>query len=112
MTQKNSGSTNEERGSSATIPYCSFARIARKLKADDFSKAASFRERDFIIRVFAAECFECAERFAQENNEKMALQYTKLSAKLLGLSLRPKKLRDLEEIKKVLAELKKGEKSE
>ena len=34
--------------------------------------------------------------------KSFALQYIKLAAKLLGLSLRPKKLGDLEEIKKAL----------
>lgn len=86
--------------------YRKFARITRKLKPKDFTKAESFQERDKVMRVFAAECYEMAQKFASEQNEKMALQYTKLAAKLLGLSLRPKKLSDLDEIKKALAALK------
>jgi hypothetical protein len=54
----------------------------------------------------AAECFDLAERFKSEGDERLSLQYMKLAAKLLGLSLRPKKLSDLEEIKKALAKLK------
>lgn len=92
--------------------YKSFARIARKLSAKDFTKAESFGDRDEVMRIFAAECYETAQRFAKDGNEKMALQYTKLSAKLLGLSLRPKKLSDLDAIKKTLAELKAAEKDQ
>ncbi|MDI9577058.1 MAG: hypothetical protein QM398_02845 [Thermoproteota archaeon] len=94
------------------IVYRSFSRITRKLTAKDFVDADSFKARDDIMRIFAAECFELAQKFAEEKNEKLALQYTKLSAKMLGLSLRPKKLSDLDEIKRVLAELKAQEKIE
>ena len=92
--------------------YRSFARIARKLKAKDFVNAESFKTRDEIMRVFAGECYELAEEFAKQNKQKLSLQYAKLAAKLLGLSLRPKKLSDLDEIKRVLAELKAQEKNE
>jgi len=97
-----------------TLYYRSFSRIARKLKAKDFVNAESFQARDEVMRVFAAECFELAQKFANQKQpkEKLALQYAKLSAKLLGLSLRPKKLSDLDEIKKALAELKAQEKTE
>jgi hypothetical protein len=92
--------------------YRSFARITRKLKAEDFVDADSFKARDEVMRVFAAECFELAQKLAEQRKERLALQYAKLSAKLLGLSLRPKKLSDLDEIKKALAELKAQEKAE
>ena len=97
-----------------SLYYRSFARITRKLKAEDFVNADSFKTRDEVMRVFAAECYELAEEFAtqQQPKEKLALQYAKLSAKLLGMSLRPKKLSDLDEIKKALAELKAQEKTE
>jgi hypothetical protein len=92
--------------------YRTFARVTRKLSAKDFTKAESFGERDAIMRVFAAECYDTAQRFATQGDERMALQYTKLAAKLLGLSLRPKKLSDLDVIKKTLAELKAADKAE
>jgi len=92
--------------------YRSFARITRKLKAEDFVNADSFKTRDEIMRIFAAECYELAEEFAKQNKQNLSLQYAKLSAKMLGLSLRPKKLSDLDEIKKALAELKAQEKTE
>jgi len=97
-----------------SLYYRSFARITRKLVAEDFIDAESFQARDELMRVFAAECFELAQKFAsqQQPKEKLALQYAKLSAKLLGLSLRPKKLSDLDEIKRALAELKAQEKTE
>lgn len=83
-----------------------FCRIARKLRKKDFVDAESFGDRDKICRVFAAECFELSKKFAVDKNEKLSLQYAKLAARLLGLSLRPKKMSDLDEIKKALARLK------
>lgn len=86
--------------------YRVFRRVAKKLQKKDFVEAESFAARDKICRVFAAECFELAQKFAREGEEKLSLQYIKLAAKLLGLSLRPKKLEDIEAIKKALAKLK------
>jgi len=86
--------------------YHVFRRITKKLQKKDFIQAESFAARDKICRVFAAECFELAQKFAREGEEKLSLQYIKLAAKLLGLSLRPKKLEDIEAIKKALAKLK------
>lgn len=86
--------------------YHAFARIARKVRSDDFQRADSYASRDFLCRLMAAECFDLAERFKSEGDERLSLQYMKLAAKLLGLSLRPKKLSDLEEIKKALAKSK------
>jgi len=84
----------------------SFIRIARKLEKKSFIEAESFFARDKVCRIFAAECFELAQKFAKQGEDKLSLQYMKLAAKLLGLSLRPKKLSDIEEIKKALAKLK------
>lgn len=94
--------------------YRSFCRIAKKLKGKDFVDAESFKARDKIMRIFAAECYEIAEKYtkAKQPKQKLALQYMKLAAKLLGLSLRPKKLSDLDEIKKALAKLKAQEPAE
>ena len=97
---------------SAYETYRVFRRIAKKLQKTDFVNAESFAARDKICRVFAAECFELAQKFAKDGEEKLSLQYTKLAAKLLGLSLRPKKLQDIEAIKKALAELKAEEPEE
>jgi hypothetical protein len=92
------------------ITYSVFGRIAReleKLKAKDFVTAESFSERDRISRIFAAECYKLAKKFAKEKKHKLSLQYMKLACKLLNMSLKPKKLSDLEEIRKVLAQVKK-----
>jgi hypothetical protein len=86
-----------------------FVRIARRLDKKSFIDAESFAARDKICRIFAAECFELSQKFARQGEEKLSLQYMKLAAKLLGLSLRPKKLSDIEEIKKALAKLKEQE---
>ncbi len=83
-----------------------FPRIARKLRQKDFVNAETFADRDRVCRAFAAECFEQSKFFATTNNERLSLQYAKLAARLLGMSLRPKKLSDLDEIKKELARLK------
>jgi hypothetical protein len=89
--------------------YRAFVRMARKLEKKSFIEAESFVARDKVCRIFAAECFELAQKFARQGEEKLSLQYMKLAAKLLGLSLRPKKLSDIEEIKKALAKLKEQE---
>jgi len=92
--------------------YRAFRRIAKeieKLEGKDFVKAESFSERDKISRIFAAECYELAKKFAKEQKHKLSLQYMKLACKLLNMSLRPKKLSDLEEIRKALAQVKKGQ---
>ena len=94
------------------LQYRALARIARKVQSEDFSRADSYEARDYLCRLLAAECFEVADRFKDEGDERLTLQYMKLAAKLLGLSLRPKKLSDLEEIKRALDKLKAEKASE
>lgn len=91
--------------------YGAFRRVAKKLEKKDFVGAESFAARDKICRVFASECFELAKKL-EKKDKKLSLQYMKLAAKLLGLSLRPKKLEDIEAIKKALAKLKAEESEE
>jgi len=86
--------------------YRAFARLARKVKPGGFMRAQSYYARDDLTRLLAEECYEFAHQFAAEKKQKLSLQYMKLAARLLGLSLRPKKLADLDEIKKALARLK------
>ena len=85
---------------------CVFPRIARRLRKKDFVDADTFADRDRVCRAFAAECFDQAKFFATIKEERLSLQYAKLAARLLGMSLRPKKLCDLDEIKKEIARLK------
>ena len=92
--------------------YRVFRRVAKKLEKKDFVGAESFAARDKICRVFASECFELAQKLARQGEDKLSLQYMKLATKLLGLSLRPKKLEDIEAIKKALAKLKAEEPEE
>ena len=82
------------------------------IKAEDFVKAESFGDRDKVCRILAAECFQLAQKFSKGKKQKLSLQYMKLAAKLLGMSLKPKKLEDIEAIKKALAELKAEEEPE
>jgi hypothetical protein len=86
--------------------YSALTRIARKVREDDFWLAESYAARDRLCRMLAGEAYALAERFKDQREDKLSLQYAKLAAKLLGLSLRPKKLSDLEEIKRALARLK------
>lgn len=86
--------------------YRTFSRIARKVREEDFCAAESYAARDALCRYLAAEAYGLAKKFAEEEEEKISLQYMKLAAKLLGLSLRPKKLCDLDEIKRALEKLK------
>jgi hypothetical protein len=86
--------------------YAAFARIARRVQERDFIQAESYVARDRIARAMAAECYGLAEKLRHQGEGKLSLQYMKLAAKLLGLSLRPKKLSDLDEIKRALAKLK------
>ncbi len=83
-----------------------FPRVARKLRRRDFVDAVTFADRDRVCRAFAAECFDQSKFFATIQEERLSLQYAKLAARLLGMSLRPKKLSDLDEIKKEIARLK------
>ena len=88
-----------------SIYYRAFARLTRNVRKKDFTSAQSYAERDEVSRMLAAECYGLAQKFANEGKPNLSLQYTKLAAKLLGMSLRPKKLLDLEDIKRTLARL-------
>jgi len=79
---------------------------APRISKKDVAKAETFEERDKIARLWAAYCYDLAEYFAGQKKFKLQLQWMKLAARLLHLSLKPKKLVDLDEIKKVLAEIK------
>lgn len=85
-----------------------FTRLARKVNPGDFKRAQSYIARDEICRLLAEECYELAEEFMSppQPKYKLALQYMKLAAKLLGLSLKPKKLSDLDEIKRAISRMK------
>src|SRR4030042_4463016 len=69
----------------------SFRRVAhriasssRKLSGKDFKKAESFADRDRVCRIFAAECYDLAKKFADAGQLKVSLQYAKLAARLLN----------------------------
>ena len=84
-------------------PLC--ARIIKELTPETIKKAESFSDRDQICRLFAAEAYQEALNQKKNGKMKVSLQYAKLAARLLNLSLRPKRLSDLEEIKKALSKL-------
>ena len=88
------------------LQYRATLRFVRKVRGEDFSQAKSYIARDEVCRLLAAECYGLAKKFAREDEQKLSLQYIKLAAKLLGLSLKPKKLSDLDEIKKAINRMK------
>ena len=60
-------------------------RRIRKLKKRDFVDAETFTAGDKLCRVFASECFEKAQKLANNRpqpKEKMSLQYMKLARHL------------------------------
>jgi len=73
---------------------------------DRIVQADSFTERDEVVRSLAGRAYEVALKFEEEGDREQQLKWLKLVARLLELSLEPKKLADLEEIKKALAEIK------
>jgi len=84
-----------------------FTRLAQKVNPGDFKRAHGYIARDKICRLLAEECYELAQKFLNlpQPKYKLSLQYMKLAAKLLGMSLKPKKLSDLDEIKKAIGRL-------
>jgi NTP pyrophosphatase (non-canonical NTP hydrolase) len=88
------------------LTFRAFSRAAKKLDKRKIVKAESFSERDEIARLLAGESYEIALHWRKQKKYKLELQWMKLAARLLNLSLRPKRLADLDEIKKALADLK------
>jgi len=80
-------------------------RIASKTRIrDQILHAQTWPERDQLLRSLAAKCYDVAN--AYKNEPDKALKWMRLVAKLLGLSFVPKRLEDLETIKKEVAEVK------
>jgi len=80
-------------------------RIASKTRIrDQILHAQTWPERDQLLRSLAAKCYDVANTYKDEPDK--ALKWMRLVAKLLGLSFVPKRLEDLELIKKEVAEVK------
>jgi len=80
-------------------------RITSKTRIrDQILHAQTWPERDKLLRSLAAKCYDVAN--AYKNEPDKALKWIRLVAKLLGLSFVPKRLEDLELIKKEVAEVK------
>lgn len=71
---------------------------------DKILNAETWPERDRLLRSLAAKCYDVAN--AYEGEPDKALKWMRLVAKLLGLSFVPKRLEDLELIKKEIGEVK------
>jgi len=80
--------------------------VGKRLSDEKIVKAESFSDRDKIARLLAAYSYDMAMKFAEKQKYKLHLQWMKLAARLLNMSLKPKKLADLDEIKKVVAQIK------
>ena len=85
------------------------ARISRRVKKtrlhDQIVHADSWPERDQLLKSLAAKAYDIAHSFMDSEPDK-ALKWMRVVAKLLSLSFVPKRLDDLELIKKELALLK------
>jgi hypothetical protein len=71
---------------------------------DQILRAETWPERDRLLRSLAAKCYDVAN--AYEGEPEKQLKWMRMVAKLLGLSFVPKRLEDLELIKRELAEVK------
>jgi len=85
------------------------ARISRRTKKarlhDQIIHADTWPERDQLLKSLAAKAYDIAHGFMVSDPDK-ALKWMRVVAKLLSLSFVPKRLDDLELIKKELAALK------
>ena len=85
------------------------ARISRRVKKtrlhDQIVHADSWPERDQLLKSLAAKAYDIAHSFMDSEPDK-ALKWMRVVAKLLSLSFVPKRLDDMELIKKELALLK------
>ncbi len=81
-------------------------KLSRTRLKDQILHAQTWPERDQLLRSLAAKCYDVANNLAQEGSTEQSLKWLKLVARLLGLSFTPKKLEDLEAIKKELEEVK------
>ncbi|MEM2099566.1 MAG: hypothetical protein QXU99_07525 [Candidatus Bathyarchaeia archaeon] len=87
-------------------PQARILRRTRKTRLhDQIVHADSWPERDQLLKSLAAKAYDVAHSFMDSDPDK-ALKWMRVVAKLLSLSFVPKKLDDLELIKKELAELK------
>jgi hypothetical protein len=80
-------------------------RINRSRIRDQIVHADSWPERDQLLKSLAAKCYDIANGYVGVDDEK-ALKWHRLVAKLLSLSFIPKKLDDLELLKKEIAAMK------
>jgi len=85
------------------------ARITRRTKKtrlhDQIVHADTWPERDQLLKSLAAKAYDIAHSFMDSDPDK-ALKWMRVVAKLLSLSFVPKRLDDLELIKRELALLK------
>ncbi|MBT0159236.1 hypothetical protein G4O51_04545 [Candidatus Bathyarchaeota archaeon A05DMB-2] len=85
------------------------ARISRRTKKtrlhDQIIHAETWPERDQLLKSLAAKAYDVAHSFMDSDPDK-ALKWMRVVAKLLSLSFVPKRLDDLELIKRELALLK------
>lgn len=85
------------------------ARITRRTKKtrlhDQIVHADTWPERDQLLKSLAAKAYDVAHSFMDSDPDK-ALKWMRVVAKLLSLSFVPKRLDDLELIKRELAVLK------
>jgi len=80
-------------------------RTSKMRIRDQILRAETWPERDQLLKSLAAKAYDIAHSFMDSDPDK-ALKWMRAVAKLLSLSFVPKKLDDLELIKRELAALK------
>ncbi len=81
-------------------------KLSRTRLRDQILHAQTWPERDQLLRSLAAKCYDVANNFVQQGDTEQSLKWLKLVARLLNLSFTPKKLEDLEAIRKELEKVK------
>lgn len=83
-------------------------KVGRARLRDRILHAETWPERDRLLRGLAAKCYNIAQKYAKMGDEdamNQSLKWMKLTARFLGLGFTPKRLEDLEEIKKGMEQL-------
>jgi hypothetical protein len=76
------------------------------LKKDALVGAETFTQRDLIARLLAQECYAQAQQCRHLKSKRGYERWMKLVHRYLDLALKPKRLRELEDIRRELAQMK------
>lgn len=77
-----------------------------RLKEEELANADTFAQRDRLCRQLAQECYNEAQQMWRLKSHKGYERWMKLAHKYIDLSFKPKRLEELEQIRRALAEVK------